>query len=213
MYGKDIYGRQQYQTALPDMPVAPEEYFTDISEYVPPFLAEIRELAEIYQVEGAEIGLLQHELRSLFDQCFIVTATWGLFRWEKMLGVATNMSLTYEQRREILMAKLRGHGTTTKRMIEETAATFSGGEVKVIEDNPNHLFVIQFIGIKGIPRNMQAFISMLEDIKPAHLAYRFEYRYTTWEELKPYTWNRLKTMSWDDVRTIKEAKYAADTKL
>lgn len=176
----------------------------DLAGYAPPFLAEVLELAEIYRTEGSEIGLLQHELRDLLDQCFIETATWGLLRWEKMLGVATNMSLTYEQRREILMAKLRGHGTTTKRMIEETAATFSGGEVNVIEDNPNHLFVIQFIGIKGIPRNMQAFINMLEDIKPAHLAYRFEYRYTIWEELKPYTWKQLGAMIWDEVRTLKE---------
>ena len=175
-----------------------------IRDSAPPFLAEVLELAEIYRTEGPEIGLLQHELRDLLDQCFIETATWGLLRWEKMLGVATNMSLTYEQRREILMAKLRGHGTTTKRMIEETAATFSGGEVNVIEDNPNHLFVIQFIGIKGIPRNMQAFINMLEDIKPAHLAYRFEYRYTIWEELKPYTWKQLGAMIWDEVRTLKE---------
>ena len=74
----------------------------------------------------------------------------------------------------------------------------------MIEDNPNHLFVIQFIGIKGIPRNMQAFINMLEDIKPAHLAYRFEYRYTIWEELKPYTWKQLGAMIWDEVRTLKE---------
>ena len=204
MYGKESYGRQRYQIASPDVPAESENYFVDLAGYAPPFLAEVRELAEIYRAEGPEIGLLQHELRDMLDQCFIETATWGLARWEQMLGVATNMSLTYEQRREILMAKLRGHGTTTKRMIEDTAATFSGGEVNVIEDNPNHLFVIQFIGIKGIPRNMQAFINMLEDIKPAHLAYRFEYRYTTWEELKPYTWKQLGAMIWDEVRTIKE---------
>lgn len=204
MYGKESYGRLRYQIASPDVPAKPENYFVDLAGYAPPFLAEVLELAEIYRTEGPEIGLLQHELRDLLDQCFIETATWGLLRWEKMLGVAANMSLTYEQRREILMAKLRGHGTTTKRMIEETAATFSGGEVNVIEDNPNHLFVIQFIGIKGIPRNMQAFINMLEDIKPAHLAYRFEYRYTIWEELKPYTWKQLGAMIWDEVRTLKE---------
>ena len=162
-------------------------------------------MAEIYRTQGYEVGQLQHDLRNLIDQCYIVTATWGLTRWEQMLGVTTNMSLTYERRREILMAKLRGQGTTTRKMIEDTAAAFSGGEVKVIEDNPSHLFIIQFVGIKGIPRNMQAFISMLEDIKPAHLTYRFEYRYTTWIELKPYIWNRLGDMTWDDVRTLKEA--------
>ena len=204
MYGKTLYGRSQYAQEGSGSTV-PEEYFVDLARYAPPFLAEIREMAEIYRTQGYEVGQLQHDLEDLIDQCYIVTATWGLPRWEQMFGVATNMSLTYEQRREILMAKLRGQGTRTKKMIEDTAAAFSGGEVKVIEDNPRHLFIIRFIGIKGIPRNMQAFVSMLEDIKPAHLAYRFEYRYTTWNELKPYTWNHLGGMTWDDVRTLKEA--------
>lgn len=203
MYGNTLYGLAKYAREAEDSHT-PEEYFVDLARYVPPFLAELRELSALYETEGYEIGYLEHNLRDLFDQCFITTATWGLVLWESMYGVVTNLSLSYEQRREILMAKLRGHGTTTKRMIEETAATFSGGEVNVIEDNPNHLFVIQFIGIKGIPRNMQAFINMLEDIKPAHLAYRFEYRYTIWEELKPYTWKQLGAMIWDEVRTLKE---------
>ena len=84
-------------------------------------------MEEIYRTQGYEVGQLQHNLEDLIDQCYIVTATWGLSRWEQMLGVATNMSLTYEQRREILMAKLRGQGTTTRKMIEDTAAAFSGG--------------------------------------------------------------------------------------
>ena len=204
MYGKEIYGLSQYAQERTSSDVS-EEYFVDLARYAPPFLAEIRELAEIYRTEGYEVGRLQYDLRDLLDQCFIGTATWGLIRWENVYGVVTNMSLSYEQRREILMAKIRGQGTTTRQMIEDTAATFSGGEVKVIEDNPNHLFIVQFIGIKGIPRNMQAFISMLEDIKPAHLTYRFEYRYTVWRELKPYTWSRLGAMTWDDTRTLKEA--------
>lgn len=203
MYGDTQYGRNQYAQERAGSDI-PEEYFVDLSKYAPPFLAEIREMAEIYKAQGYEVGQLQHDLEDLIDQCYIVTATWGLSRWEQMLGVATNMSLTYEQRREILKAKLRGQGTTTRKMIEDTAAAFSGGEVQVIEDNPNHLCIIRFVGIKGIPRNMQAFISMLEDIKPAHLAYRFEYRYTTWGELKPYIWGQLKGMTWSEVKTLKE---------
>lgn len=204
MYGKSLYGHSQYALEGSNS-IVPEEYFVDLARYAPPFLSEICEMEEIYRTQGYEIGQLQHDLEDLIDQCYIVTATWGLSRWEQMLGVATNMSLTYEQRREILMAKLRGQGTTTRKMIEDTAASFSGGEVRVIEDNPNHFFIIQFIGIKGIPRNMQAFVSMLEDIKPAHLAYRFEYRYTIWNEIRPYTWKHLGTMTWDDTRTLKEA--------
>lgn len=202
MYGNNLYGLVQYAQEKADNGQQ-EEYFVDLARYVPPFLAELRELAELYRTEGYEIGCLQHNLRDLFDQAFIVSATWGLVLWEQMYGVTTNMSLSYEQRREILMAKLRGQSTTTKQMIEDTAAAFSGGEVQVIEDNLHHHFVVRFVGVKGIPRNMQAFINMLDDIKPAHLSYSFEYTYTTWGDLKGMTWGELKNMTWGEVKVMK----------
>lgn len=204
MYGKNQYGLIQYaQEKSSDE--EQKEYFVDLARYAPPFLSEIRELKAIYEAEGYAAGLLEHELLDLLDQCFISTSTWGLTRWEQVYGVATNMALSYEQRREILMAKLRGQGTTTAQMIKETAETFSGGEIEVIEDNPNNHFTVRFIGIKGIPRNMNAFISMLEDIKPAHLAYSFEYRYTTWSELINRSWSSAVGFTWDSIRTLKEA--------
>lgn len=182
-----------------------EPYPVDLSRHAPPFFRGIREIAAAYQAQGYEAGRLQYALEDMLRQSSIVTATWGLSRWEGTYGIATNLALTYEQRREILMAKLRGQGTTTRQMIEDTAAAFSGGEVHVTENNQGHYFTIQFVGIKGIPRNMQAFISMLEDIKPAHLAYVFEYRYTVWGELGPYAWGSLKGMAWEGIRTLKEA--------
>lgn len=202
MYGNNLYGLVQYAQEKADNGQQ-EEYFVDLARYVPPFLAELRELAELYRTEGYEIGYLQHNLRDLFDQAFIVSATWGLVLWEQMYGVTTNMSLSYEQRREILMAKLRGQSTTTKQMIQETAAAFSGGEVQVTEDNPHHHFIVRFVGVKGIPRNMQAFIDMLNEIKPAHLTYSFEYTYTTWGDLKGMTWGELKNMTWGEVKVMK----------
>lgn len=151
-----------------DVPVEPAEYFVDLSRYAPPFLAEIRELAAIYRSEGYEIGQLQHNIEDIRDQCYVITATWGLARWEEVYGIPTNPSMSYEQRRKKVMAKMQGRGTTTRQMIKEIAALFSGGEVTVTEDNPASLFTVQFIGIR--PYDMQAFISTIEEIKPAHLA-------------------------------------------
>lgn len=204
MYGKNQYGLIKYAQEK-NTGEEQKDYYVDLARYAPPFLSEIRELKAIYEAEGYAAGLLEHELSDLLDQCFISTSTWGLTRWEQVYGVATNMALSYEQRREILMAKLRGQGTTTAQMIKETAETFSGGEIEVIEDNSNNHFTVRFIGIKGIPRNMNAFISMLEDIKPAHLAYSFEYRYTTWSELINRSWSSAVGFTWDSIRTLKEA--------
>lgn len=202
MYGKASYGLLKYAQESTSGDGTADDCFADLARYVPPFLAEIRELAEIYRTEGYEAGRLRHDLEDLLDQCFITTATWGLVLWEQMYGIEPNLSLSYEQRREILMSRLRGQGTTTKAMVREAAAAFSGGEVQVIEDNPNCHFIIRFVGVKGIPRNMQAFIDMLEEIKPAHLSYGFQYTYTVWDNLSGFTWEGLMGRTFDDVRVM-----------
>ena len=154
----------------------------------------------LYTEQGYEAGLARLIREDLVEQCIVSTATCGLIRWEEVFGIATNMPLSYEQRREIIMAKIRGQGTTTAEMIKDVAEAFSGGEVEVIEDNSNYHFIVRFIGIYGIPRNMQAFITMLEEIKPAHLWYTFDYKYIKWNDLKPRTWNDLRPYTWNGLR-------------
>lgn len=210
LYGKVPYGLSKYAQDEIEGQYR-DEYFHDVSKYVPDYLITKRELQATCHAEGYEVGLAYHNIRDMFDQLFFHTASWGLVRWENMYGVITNMSLSYEQRREILSAKVRGRGTTTKAMVEATAVAFSGGEVEVIEDNPNSQFIVRFIGIKGIPRNMQAFIGMLEEIKPAHLKCRFEYTYTTWNSLRPFVWNDLLNKTWDQLRTMREVEYSNGT--
>lgn len=199
MYGQNAYGTIGYSKDQATRGEA-ERYYVDLTKLVPEFIAEKKEMHDLYITQGYEMGYLQQALDDIINQCFISTATWGLVRWEKIFNVTTNLALTYEQRREILVAKICGQGTTTVQMIKDTAAAFSGGEVDVMEDNANSRFVVRFIGIKGIPRNMKDFIVMLEEIKPAHLAYDFEYRFTLWDEIKPYQWNNFAEMSWDELR-------------
>lgn len=210
MYGEKQYGIIEYAAETGS---GEEEIYEDLTKIVPPVVTRLKEMYELYHSEGYEIGQLYQVLTDITEQCFITTATWGLDKWEKLFGIDTDISQTYEERREILVAKLCGQGTTTKQMIENTASVFSGGDVTVIEKNEENRFVIRFIGVKGIPRNMQGMIDMIEEIKPAHLAYSFEYRYTVWNELNGYTWNGLKGRTWSELRTMMEERNADNRKL
>lgn len=197
-YGISQYGLIQYaETNINSDEV--KKYFVDLSKYVPPFIYQIPEMKAIYDAQGAELGSIYYYIQDLINQCFIDTATWGLIYWEEEYGIATNLSLSYEQRREILKAKKRGQGTTTKAMLKNAAEAFSGGEVNIIANNSDYSFTVQFVGVKGIPRNMQAFINMLEDIKPAHLGYTFKYTYTNWDYLdsKNLSFNSVEINTWD----------------
>lgn len=200
MYGNEKYGTVDYADSATGRDE--NECYIDLIKLIPEFVSEMREMHELYTVQGYEAGFLRKAMEDIINQCFIATATWSLTRWEQLFDIKTNLSLTYEQRREILTAKICGQGTTTVQMIKDTAAAFSGGDVEVKEDNAHHRFVVQFIGVKGIPRNMQGFISMLEEIKPAHLTYEFLYRYTIWNELKSHQWNGLYGISWDELRVL-----------
>ena len=53
---------------------------------------------------------------------------------------------------------------------------------------------------------MHGFVTMLETIKPAHLAYDFEYRFTTWQEAVNYTWEEAQRYSWEEFRILEEEK-------
>jgi Uncharacterized protein conserved in bacteria (DUF2313). len=202
MYGSNQYGLVKYAENT-ITPADIEKYKIDLTKYVPMFIWENNDIMQaIYKSQGDELGSLLYCLEDLQKQFYIDTATWGLDLWEEEYGITTNLNYSYEQRREVVKAKKRGQGTTTKQMIKNVAEAFSGGEVDVIENTGPYIFTIQFVGVKGIPRNMQAFINMLEDIKPAHLGYEFKYTYTVWNFLKEkkLTWNNSKAKTWDQLK-------------
>ncbi len=182
-----------------------ETYIPDLMAYLPPHYAELREMQELHGTVGEEIGRSRQTVNELLDQQFIATATWGLDLWERELGIATDHSKSYERRREILLAKLRGVGTTTGEMVRRVAAAFSGGDVEVIEHPEEYRFEIRFIGVKGIPPNMPGLMQAIEQIKPAHLGAIYTFRYLIWDELDAInaTWEMIdaKNLTWDEYET------------
>lgn len=197
LYGATLFGTDHQEHSSPATSV-------DLFQYLPNYYRGIREFEEIMNAEGEELGKLWSEIDNFPNQFSATTATWGLSFWESELGLAVDPTKPMEWRRERIRAKLRGAGTTTKQMIIATAAAFSGGEVDVIEYPAEHRFEIKFIGVKGIPPNMAGFVDMLEQIKPAHLAYSFKYTYTVWDAVKSLTWAQVSTKTWNELKVYDE---------
>lgn len=203
MYGQNQYALVKYAENTPNQDDL-KKYFIDLSYYVPFFISNIPEMKAIYEAQGAELGSLLYYIDDIKKQFSIDTATWGLVYWENFYGIEINFNKPLEERREICNAKKRGQGTCTKQFIKEVAESFSGGEVDVIENTAPYTFTVKFIGVKGIPRNMEAFKNMLDDIKPAHLAYNFKYTYTVWDTLKDkkVTWENAKNKTWEELKVF-----------
>lgn len=169
--------------------------------YMPPHYGNSNIMQDIQKSAAIEIGKTRYSKEELFKQFFIDTATWGLSAiWEKPLGIE-DLNKSIEERREIVKAKLRGFGTISKKMLKNTAEAFSGGECDVIEHPGQYTFTIKFVGVKGVPQNMNSFKEMIEAIKPAHLAYKFEYSYLNWDQFENYNTNfdqwDASNLTWD----------------
>ncbi|WP_438435392.1 putative phage tail protein [Gorillibacterium sp. sgz500922] len=200
MYGQSQYGVFAYSTngaADDDSPILKP----DLMQYLPAFYADNQTMSALQDSDAEEIGLLRAAIADALKQSFLSSATWGLNLKEAEYGLPTDPSQSYERRREMIRAKLRGIGTTTPEMIERVASSFAGGEARVEQAPGEYRFIVRFVGLMGIPPNMAGLIQMIEEIKPAHLAYEFAYTYTTWGMVKVLTGAQAKNMTWRQLKT------------
>ena len=201
-YGESSFGILKYgEGAQPDEKGI-ELYKPDLMKYLPSYYEKSEIMKAIQDAYSTEFGYIYFFLEEDFLKQFLTpaTATWGLAFWEQELGLKTDISKSYEERREIIMSRLRGIGTVGKDVIKRAAEAFSGGDVDVIEYPAEHKFVVKFVGVRGVPKNMISFIEMIEDLKPAHLVYSFEYTFTWWDLLKDLTWVQAGTMTWNQLK-------------
>jgi hypothetical protein len=206
MYSKKTYGVSSYL----DIEKVKEEQDkieikreADLLEYLPSFYHNSDVIKTFMESNSIEVDTLKAYIEDLIKNLYIKTATWGLDLFEEELGLATDKSISYEERRERILAKKRGNGTTTKAMIKNTAEAFSGGEVEVIENFNDYSFVVKFVGVKGIPKNLTLFKNMIEEIKPAHLNYELAFTYTVWSMVMATdnTWNDFNNKTWVELMT------------
>ena len=164
-----------------------------------PAVVEIQNaLEKIYSQAEADID----ELR---EQFFLSTATWGLSLWEWILGIETESGKDTAQRRSVILAKLRGRGTTTVAMLQDVSKSFVNGETEIVEHNDAYYFDVVMLSVIGIPPNMEDLKQVLEEIKPAHLDYRIVLKYNTWGMVAENgrRWSDIAKRKWSEVREVK----------
>lgn len=174
----------------------------NLIELLPSFYHSSEFVKAYMNANTIEIDKLKDSINDLVANLYVKTATWGLDYFEEELGLETDKSKSYEERRERILAKKRGQGTTTKAMLKSTAEAFSGGEVEIIELFNDYTFKLKFIGTKGVPANLEDFRSVIEEIKPAHLAYVLEFTYNTHRDLKTKTHSQLNMKTHKEIREV-----------
>jgi uncharacterized protein YmfQ (DUF2313 family) len=172
----------------------------DLINLLPPIYDKNKTMKELQGVLSDEVNKLASNFDKTIDQCFVDTATDLLSRYEKIYGLSVDVTKSNTFRRERIKARAKGIGTVTKKMLEEVAASYSNGDVEVIENFEDYSFIVKFVGVKGIPANMADLTLTIEEIKPAHLAFTFEYTYNTWNDIEHMTWSEASAYTWNQLR-------------
>lgn len=137
--------------------------------FLPRYYESSKVMREILQSQGLEHDKLFQALDETLSQYYVKTATWALDTWEKELGLSNYAGKPDEQRRSRIISKIRGRGTTTLVLIENTVKSYVEEDAYVVNKPELYTFIIKFVGPNGLPENIDDLISIIEEIKPAHL--------------------------------------------
>ena len=166
----------------------------------------------IQEALSNEVDLLKNNLDDTLNQCFVDSATHGLDKWEKMLGIPKN-NYDYQTRRENIKAKMRSRGTTTMTVIKNICEAYSNGIVDIIVDHEHYSFVIDFVGTIGIPKAFAELDKTIEEIKPCHLAHSYKINYNTHKDIVNYTHEYLAKYTHEEIRNNEEIRGDINAKL
>ena len=172
----------------------------DLVTYLPEFLQEVVELAQIQNAITPEINNAVNAIEHMQKQKFIQTAEDGLLLWENEYGIPRNMQMSYEDRRKRIIAKIAGSGTSTFELFNQLANIYASDTVEVIELPDIYRIIIRF-SEPTAPPNIADFIATVEELKPAHLEYFICFYYNTWGTVSHLTWQDAYELSWDAIRT------------
>ena len=178
--------------------------------YQPNYYKNSKVMGNIDTANANELTLLNGRLVDLNNQFYVGTVTTALERWEKQFGIKVNTGLTLAARRNRILAKIRGQGTSTKEMIKSVAKSFIGDkEVDIIEHNEEYWFEVVLKSFIGFD-NSEGLYESIEEIKPAHL--NVNYKLISKSQSKFYVaaanlvGERIKTYPWTPTKIESKAQ-------
>lgn len=170
-------------------------------ENAPPHLSLSNYFKDLMLADGLELDTATTSSLTLANQLIVTLADYGLSLWEEFLGLQVNPeSRSTQERRERILSKLRGSGTTTKDMILAITKSFANGEVLITEQSSLYQFTVSFISEIGIPAQINDLKAAIEEAKPAHLAVVYAYLFITFGQLAVKTHSQLAAFTHDRLR-------------
>ncbi|MGG5181412.1 YmfQ family protein [Bacillus sp. MM09(2025)] len=164
--------------------------YDDMKAYLPSYLTEITDFDELMKSEAPEMEKLDDSIFDMTDQLFPITATWGLNRWERMLKVQRESGDSIELRRARILNLMSNIPPITYASLERAVNRFLKNPSAVVRLTTGRYHFSLRVNLDDL-QNTRYIVETLENLKPAHLAYKFtSVHHTDVHEIKDY-YNRL----------------------
>lgn len=161
----------RYQTELMRS-ILTNETAQKIIDYVSPVYGNSYVGLWIFQAIGTALGEVCAIAEQLCYETTPATADLLLDYWERQYGIQTDSSLTKEQRRARIMAKIQSHGPVNPaRLSAAVSAALGGVEVTITENVARNTFRVN---IREYVESIVPAVAVIERMKPAHLIYQVQ---------------------------------------
>ena len=172
--------------------------------YYPRVIGAITEFKSIIDAEYPEFEMLAEGRDKVVNDAYLLTMSEDrVEQWEAVLGIKPLADSSVDDRRDTVIARIRGQGKLNTALINAIVNAFTGGTANSwIKDS------VLYVEITPPPESKQyQFANVEQELKlkvPAHLGFNITRNYYEWIEVKNdySTWQDVKDNfdTWDDVR-------------
>jgi len=150
-------------------------YKVDVLRYLPKFLSRDSTFKATQDSLSEEHEKQRLLIIDICKQLFVESATWGLDDWERVYGLH-NKHLPIDQRRNLLLVKMRGTQTITESKLQEIVnLVYPPKNAKVRENTGPNTFKVIIDTLDA----MDEIRRVVEIYKPAHLSYLLSHAFTS----------------------------------
>lgn len=150
-------------------------YKVDVLRYLPKFLSKDGTFKAIQDSLSEEHEKQRLLIIDICKQLFVESATWGLDDWERVYELQ-NKHLSIDQRRNLLLVKMRGAQTITEEKLQEIINLVYPPQNAVVKENTGaNTFKVIIDTIDALDEIRR----VVEIYKPAHLSYLLSHAFTS----------------------------------
>ena len=167
-------------------------YERTLIEYLPHIIRDVREYKAIMNdAEQPEMVDSWGAVEDAMNDQFIVDATEnGVKRWEKILGIVPQATLTLDERKFTILTRINEQLPFTLRTLEESLKSLCGKDGYVVQLQANEYILVVKVALVAV-QNYNDVERLLQRIVPANMIIQLSIIYNTHEVLGAFTHQRL----------------------